>query len=78
MGEASEAPEFANSLYMSFSNLGITIGSLTGGWFIARFGTHSVVLSSIIFAILAFLSIVAKNRAGNTALLLAQDSSSDQ
>lgn len=29
MGEASEAPEFANSLYMSFSNLGITIGSLT-------------------------------------------------
>ncbi|MBS0878674.1 MULTISPECIES: MFS transporter [unclassified Tatumella] len=82
MGEASEAPEFANSLYMSFSNLGITIGSLTGGWFIARFGTHSVVLSSIIFSILAFLSIVAKNRAGNTAgntaLLLAQDSSSDQ
>ncbi|ORM65486.1 MFS transporter [Pantoea rodasii] len=63
MREATQAPEFANSLYMSFSNLGITIGSLAGGWFIAEFGTHSVVLSSIIFALLAFLSIHIKLRA---------------
>lgn len=62
MREASEAPEFANSLYMSFSNLGITLGSLTGGWFIARLGTHSVVLSSVIFALLAFVSILLKQR----------------
>lgn len=61
MREASEAPEFANSLYMSFSNLGITIGSLSGGWFIAHLGAHSVVLSSIIFALLAFISIVIKH-----------------
>ena len=63
MREASEAPEFANSLYMSFSNLGITIGSLTGGWFIAHLGIHSVVLSSIIFVLLAFISIIVKRRA---------------
>jgi len=63
MREASEAPEFANSLYMSFSNLGITLGSLTGGWFIARLGTHSVIVSSIIFAALAFVSIAIKHRA---------------
>lgn len=62
MREASEAPEFANSLYMSFSNLGITIGSLTGGWFIARLGTHSVVLSSVFIALLAFISIAVKQR----------------
>ncbi len=62
MREASEAPEFANSLYMSFSNLGITLGSLTGGWFIARLGTHSVVLSSVTFALLAFVSILIKHR----------------
>lgn len=67
MREASEAPEFANSLYMSFSNLGITIGSLTGGWFIAHLGTHSVVISSIIFAVLAFLSIAIKHRADRGA-----------
>ncbi|MCA1179448.1 MULTISPECIES: MFS transporter [unclassified Pantoea] len=65
MREASQAPEFANSLYMSFSNLGITIGSLAGGWFIAEFGTRSVVLSSIIFAVLAFISIFIKQRADN-------------
>lgn len=62
MREANEAPEFANSLYMSFSNLGITIGSLIGGWFISSLGTHSVILSSIIFALLAFLSIAVKHR----------------
>ncbi|WP_455810757.1 MFS transporter [Pseudomonas graminis] len=73
MREASEAPEFANSLYMSFSNLGITIGSLTGGWFIARMGTHSVVLSSVIFALLAFVSMVIKQRSdANTVTVLAQ------
>ncbi|QLK63595.1 MFS transporter (plasmid) [Enterobacteriaceae bacterium Kacie_13] len=62
MREANEAPEFANSLYMSFSNLGITIGSLAGGWFIAHLGTHSVVLSSIIFTLAAFVSIYIKHR----------------
>lgn len=65
MREASQAPEFANSLYMSFSNLGITVGSLAGGWFIADFGTRSVMLSSIIFALLAFISIAIKQRADN-------------
>ena len=73
MREASEAPEFANSLYMSFSNLGITLGSLTGGWFIARLGTHSVVLSSVIFALLAFASIVIKHRADVKTAPVAQE-----
>ncbi len=68
MREASEAPEFANSLYMSFSNLGITIGSLTGGWFIARLGTHSVVLSSVIFAVLALVSILIKHRSDQASV----------
>ncbi len=62
MREASEAPEFANSLYMSFSNLGITVGSLAGGWFISTLGIHSVVLSSIVFALVAFLSVALKHR----------------
>lgn len=63
--EAEEAPEFANSLYMSFANLGITIGSIVGGWFITHFGTHSVILSSILFALIAFSSIYIKNRSDN-------------
>jgi predicted MFS family arabinose efflux permease len=70
--EASEAPEFANSLYMSFSNLGITIGSLAGGWFIAHFGTHSVVLSSVIFTLLAYISISLKHRSDVKTLQIEQ------
>jgi predicted MFS family arabinose efflux permease len=73
MREASEAPEFANSLYMSFSNLGITLGSLTGGWFIARLGTHSVVLSSVIFTLLAFVSILIKHRSDIKAVSVQEE-----
>ncbi|MGX9568140.1 MFS transporter [Pseudomonas viciae] len=60
MRDASEAPEFANSLYISFSNLGITLGASLAGWVIASLGTHNLVWSSVIFAALALLSIVAK------------------
>jgi predicted MFS family arabinose efflux permease len=62
MRDASEAPEFANSLYISFSNLGITTGASLAGWVIASQGTHNLVWSSIIFAVLALLSIFAKLR----------------
>ncbi|WP_017346762.1 MFS transporter [Pantoea sp. A4] len=75
MREAHEAPEFANSLYMSFSNLGITVGSLTGGWFIAHLGTHSVVISSAIFALLAFFTIAIKHRAGSSSVALQEETS---
>ncbi|MDC9592419.1 MFS transporter [Xenorhabdus sp. IM139775] len=60
MQEAEEAPEFTNSLYISFSNLGITIGSLTGGWFLSQFGVETIVLSSILFAVMGFFSIYIK------------------
>ncbi|MDC9614821.1 MFS transporter [Xenorhabdus khoisanae] len=59
--EANDAPEFANSLYISFSNLGITIGSVTGGWFLSQFNVHTVMLISILFSFMAFLSIYIKN-----------------
>ncbi|WP_340616242.1 MFS transporter [Xenorhabdus entomophaga] len=59
--EANDAPEFANSLYISFANLGITIGSVTGGWFLSQFNVHTVMLISILFSFIAFLSIYIKN-----------------
>ncbi|TYP03624.1 MFS transporter [Xenorhabdus doucetiae] len=65
MQEASEAPEFANSLYISFSNLGITIGSITGGWFLSQFGVDTIVLSSILFALMGFISIYIKGHLKN-------------
>lgn len=70
--EAQKAQEFANSLYMSFSNLGITVGALVGGWFIAGAGPRSVVLSGALFAALAFLSILWKIALGKSAKSVAQ------
>ncbi|WP_315794064.1 MFS transporter [Paenibacillus sp. BIC5C1] len=58
--EAQEAPEFGNSLFVSFSNLGITLGTSVGGWFIAQLGIHQVIWSGIIFGLLALVSIVVK------------------
>ncbi|MFD7523497.1 MFS transporter [Paenibacillus chitinolyticus] len=60
MKESGEAPEFGNSLFVSFSNLGITIGSAAGGWFISRLGVHQLVWSGILFAGLAFVLILIK------------------
>src|SRR5436190_610028 len=58
--EAREAPEFTNSLFVSFSNLGITVGTVLAGWFILHFGTHNLVWVGILFLILALLSILSK------------------
>ncbi|MDR0271121.1 MFS transporter [Paenibacillus sp.] len=59
--EAPEAPEFANSLFVSFSNLGVTIGTAVGGWLIARAGTIEVIWGGILFAALALLCIAASS-----------------
>ncbi|MGG4501899.1 MFS transporter [Paenibacillus polymyxa] len=58
--ETKEAPEFGNSLFVSFSNLGITIGAAIGGWFISHLGIHQLIWSGMMFALLAFLSIIIK------------------
>lgn len=59
--EAPEAPEFANSLFVSFANLGVTIGTAAGGWLIARAGTGEAVWGGFLFATLALLCIVASS-----------------
>ncbi|MGM1019644.1 MAG: MFS transporter [Bacillota bacterium] len=58
--ETKEAPEFGNSLFVSFSNLGITIGASIGGWFISHLGIHQLIWSGMMFTLLAFLSIIIK------------------
>ncbi|MCJ8011785.1 MFS transporter [Paenibacillus sp. KQZ6P-2] len=60
MTEVKDAPEFGNSLFVSFSNLGITLGSSLGGWFISRLGIHQLVWSGMLFAVLAFVLILIK------------------
>lgn len=58
--ETSDAPEFGNSLYMSFSNLGITIGALVAGWVISHLGTDRLMISGMFFAFLAIVTILVK------------------
>lgn len=58
--EAREAPEFGNSLFVSFSNLGIAIGTTISGWFISHFGIHNLIWVGIAFSLLAFILIMVK------------------
>ncbi|WP_430332859.1 MFS transporter [Rhodococcus sp. ACT016] len=58
--DAADAPEFGNSLFISFSNLGITIGTVAGGWCLEHLGTHHTVWAGVVFATLALMTIAAR------------------
>lgn len=55
---APEAPEFANSLQSSFGNLGVSTGTIVGGWFIANVGISSTPWVGAVFGILAVLTMI--------------------
>ncbi|MGG1658620.1 MFS transporter [Brevibacillus sp. NRS-1366] len=55
--EATEAPGFATALYISFINLGVTIGSATGGWFISQVGMQGTMWSGYSFILVALVCI---------------------
>ncbi|MDW9382781.1 MFS transporter [Chryseobacterium sp. JV558] len=57
---APEAPEFANSLQSSFGNLGVSTGTIVGGWFIANLGISSIPWVGAGFGILAVLTMVVR------------------
>lgn len=71
MKEANSAPEFANSLYISFSNLGITIGTMIGGWAILYAGVAAIIWVGIAFSVLALISIWVKVKLTHSAPALA-------
>jgi len=58
--EAPEAPEFVNSLYVSFINLGVTIGSFAGGSLIAISGMKGTITAGLFFIGLTVVCIAAK------------------
>jgi predicted MFS family arabinose efflux permease len=55
---APDAPEFANSLQASFGNLGVSMGTAIGGWFIATHGILNLPWIGAAFGVLAILMIV--------------------
>ncbi|WP_409345274.1 MFS transporter [Paenibacillus sp. MBLB4367] len=58
--EAPEAPEFATGLYISFINLGVSIGSAAGGWFIAASGMKGTIWSGFLFIVLALACVAIR------------------
>lgn len=58
--DAADAPEFGNSLFISFSNLGITVGTIVGGWALDTFGAHRMIWSGVFFAGLALIAIAVR------------------
>ncbi|MFJ7511793.1 MFS transporter [Peribacillus simplex] len=58
---APEAPDFANGLFLSGGNLGITIGTAVGGLFISGMGTQYILLGGLLFLILSLASILLSN-----------------
>ncbi len=58
--DARDAPEFGNALFVSFSNLGITVGTGVGGWTLAAFGTRLLPWTGAAFALAAGAAILAR------------------
>jgi predicted MFS family arabinose efflux permease len=58
--EAPEAPEFVTGLYISFINLGVTLGATTGGWFLARMGMEGTIVSGLVFCALTVATVATK------------------
>ncbi|WP_292894631.1 MFS transporter [Nitratireductor sp.] len=61
-GSASEAPEFANSLFISLGNAGLTVGTFIGGVTIAETGARTLPLASIVLLALTATVYLAKPR----------------
>ncbi|MFC0274464.1 MFS transporter [Metabacillus herbersteinensis] len=58
---APEAPDFANGLFLTSTNLGTTIGTAVGGLFISGIGTQYVVLGGLLSLILSSVCILLRN-----------------
>lgn len=54
ISSAPESLEFANSLATSFGNLGVTVGTVVGGWIIANKGVAYTPIATLAFGLLAF------------------------
>jgi predicted MFS family arabinose efflux permease len=61
MSSAPEAPDFANGLFLTSANLGVTFGAAVGGFFIAEMGTQYVVLVGLLSLALSCVTILLRN-----------------
>ena len=70
------APDFANGMFISFGNIGITVGTTIGGLFLASGGASACVLPALAISAISWLLLIFRNRlmskeGGNGAANLA-------
>ncbi|MFI1384214.1 MFS transporter [Embleya sp. NPDC020886] len=58
--DARDFPEFGNSLFISFSNLGITAGTTVGGWVLSAAGAHRLAWVGAAFAVAALATMLLR------------------
>lgn len=65
MSSASDAPDFANGLFLTSANLGTTFGTSVCGIFISGIGTKYIVLGGMLFLIVSFVTVLLRNYGRN-------------
>lgn len=58
---APEAPEFANGIFLSSGNIGITLGTSLSSLVIAGFEIQYIIFVGIFYLVLMFISVVVRN-----------------
>lgn len=59
---APKAPDFANGLFLTSTNLGTAVGTAFCGMFITRFDTRYAVIGTLIFLVLGILFVFLRQR----------------
>lgn len=59
---APRAPEFANGIFLSMANIGVTIGTSVGGLLIVNIGTSYIFIGSIVVLIIALILFTTRIR----------------
>ena len=59
---APEAPDFANGLFLTSTNLGTAVGTAVCGLFISSMGTRYVVIGTMLFLLAGIISVFLRGR----------------
>ena len=59
---APEAPDFANGLFLTSANLGVTVGAMACGYFISEIGMEFIMFGGAAFAIVSSIFIFIRLR----------------
>ena len=57
---APEAPEFANGMFLSMNNIGITIGTSIGGVVVMSLGTKFIMIIGVVITLIGFVLLFTR------------------